>query len=501
MANTLTPEQQSIVAAVQAAQPGDVIVVEARAGAGKTYTAVESARVLDAKGLQGTYMAFNKSTQLEADKKLPKTCRSRTSHSLAWAFGKKYTGRMTKPMGSATRVRYSDAARQLGIKDAEVGNELLGADRVLRIAVAAVGRFARSADNEITASHIWREQGIEDHGTLVKLILPVAHLVWADVQKEFGGVLNVQGEHYIKMWQLTHPRINSQYIIYDEAQDANGAVADVVMRQRHAIIIVIGDSAQAINGWNGAVNSIQNIFKPVAKVVLPLSESFRFQQHIADAGNLFLGLLPGVTPETLVKGRGKLQGEVTDTLANPDAVLCRTNAGCLQQAMEFLGKGKRVHIVGGGKTIQELAEGARCLMAGRRSYHPDLAAFKNWAEVQDYAKDDEGRDLAVFVKMIDQLGTEAIIDAMKRLAYKAEYADVVISTMHKAKGLQWLSVQIHTDVKAPKQNTDGRFTEELSEEMAMLLYVACTRAEQNLGIGGVSWIYEYVAQLGYALAA
>ena len=495
MATTQTPEQQAIIAAVQAAQPGATVVIEARAGAGKTYTAREICKTYPA-STKILYMAFNKSTQVEADRSFPKNVSCRTSHSLAWSFGRKYTHRMTKPMGKATRVRYSDAARQLGIQDATIGNELLGADRVLRIAMSAVNRWCRTADAEVTQSHIWREQGIDNHDKLVKVILPVAKLAWNDIEN--GHVLNVNGEHYIKMWQLSKPRLNFDVIIYDEAQDANGAVANVVERQTQAVRAIIGDGAQAINGWNGAVNAIKK-FAETAGVVLPLSKSFRFGQAIADTGNLFLRLLE-VPENTLVKGFEQIHSMV-GMLVTPDAVLCRTNGGCIAVAMDYLATGRRVHIVGGGKTYKELAEGAQHLQAGRRSYHPDLAAFKTWEEVVEYAKDDEGADLRPFVKLISEHGAQAIIAAMDRLTYKAEYADIVVSTMHKAKGLEWKCVQIGPDVKAPKQNTEGRFTEMLTEEQLMLFYVAVTRAQEVLDIGSLGFIYEYVAQMGYELAA
>ena len=78
----------------------------------------------------------------------------------------------------------------------------------------------------------------------------------------------------------------------------------------------------------------------------------------------------------------------------------------------------------------------------------------------------------------------------------ASYADVVISTAHKAKGREWARVQIGPDVKAPKQNTEGRFTEMLTEEQLMLFYVAVTRAQEVLDIGSLGFIYEYVGQVG-----
>jgi superfamily I DNA/RNA helicase len=56
-----------------------------------------------------------------------------------------------------------------------------------------------------------------------------------------------------------------------------------------------------------------------------------------------------------------------------------------------------------------------------------------------------------------------------------ENADVILSTVRKAKGLEWDSVKLENDF--PLQGSD-RFT----EEEVNLLYVAITRARKKLNI-------------------
>ncbi|WP_202868925.1 UvrD-helicase domain-containing protein [Kribbella antibiotica] len=58
-------------------------------------------------------------------------------------------------------------------------------------------------------------------------------------------------DHYLKMWALTRPQIPGEFLLLDEAQDP--AVERVFLDQgRHAQLVMVGDSAQAIYGWRGA---------------------------------------------------------------------------------------------------------------------------------------------------------------------------------------------------------------------------------------------------------
>ena len=461
-----TAQQQAVV---DAAVRGESFVTEARAGSGKTATAKLIAKALpDAKIL---YLAFNKSTQVEAAASMPSNVSARTSHSMAWSIGSKYRSRMTRPMGTASRVPAWKAAQGLRVTSVNVGGEESPANQVLRLALGAVKRFSVSADTSITRYHVSRVPGLEDsQAELAAAILPVANRCWEYIKS--GHVLNVQGENYIKIWALSRPHLYYDVILYDEAQDCQK--------------ILIGDSAQAINGWNGAVDALA---KFPADARYPLSKSFRFGQAVADEGNNWLRIL-GVPEDTLVEGFEKINSTV-GPLDSPEAVLCRTNAGCIAAAMSYIKEGKKVAIVGGGSGIKDLAQSALQLQAGARPTHPDLFAFKTWDEVVAYAQEDEGADLRPFVKLINDLGADAIIEAMNSLASDKGYRDITISTMHKSKGLEWKSVRIYSDCPQPKPLEDGS-PGKITAAQAMLYYVACTRAQHELDASALAWVSEYL---------
>jgi len=54
---------------------------------------------------------------------------------------------------------------------------------------------------------------------------------------------------YLKLWQLSDPRLLADYVLLDEAQDANPVAAAIADRKLHAQRILVGDRCQAIYGW------------------------------------------------------------------------------------------------------------------------------------------------------------------------------------------------------------------------------------------------------------
>jgi len=122
--------------------------------------------------------------------------------------------------------------------------------------------------------------------------------------------------------------------------------------------------------------------------------------------------------------------------------------------------------------------------------HPDLFAFRSWEEVQQYVQEDEGADLRPFVKIIDDLGADVIIDAMNHLA-DTRYADIIVSTAHKSKGLEWHTVAVHSDFVAPKANEDGSL-KPIPKDLLMLLYVTVTRAQLVLDNSALGWVQDYI---------
>ncbi|MEZ9922382.1 UvrD-helicase domain-containing protein, partial [Vibrio breoganii] len=82
---------------------------------------------------------------------------------------------------------------------------------------------------------------------------------------------------YLKLWQLSEPVIKYDYIMFDEAQDANPLLLSVILRQQCQQIFV-GDKYQSIYQFRGGINAMDLI--PYEG--FQLSHSFRFGQKVAD---------------------------------------------------------------------------------------------------------------------------------------------------------------------------------------------------------------------------
>jgi hypothetical protein len=477
-ARTPTAEQAAII---EAGRAGGNIVIEAGAGAGKTSTLKMLAAA--AGNRRGLYVAYNRAIADDARRDFPRTVQCSTAHSLAYgAIGRTYRHRLNGP-----RVPARETARILRINDpAKIGGLYLAPNQIARLTSETVARFCRSADPEPGRYSVPRKPGLDEDAELRELqdlLVPLARRAWADISSP-DGRLRFDHDHYLKMWQLSEPRLPAEYVMLDEAQDANPVILDVVTRQKGAQLIAVGDRSQAIYGWRGAIDAMDAF---PAGVRLSLSQSFRFGPAVAHEANKWLDILAA---RLRLTGYDRISSMVSH-LDSPDAILCRTNAEAMAQAMASVNAGRDTAIVGGGSDIRRLAEAAVTLKAGAGTDHPELYAFRTWSEVQDYAENDPGgSDLKVLVQLIDSHGPDVIMDVIDRLCDE-DRAETVISTAHKAKGREWDSVKIAGDFREPKKDEDGE-RGQVSREDAMLAYVAVTRAKLTLDRAGLAWVDRYL---------
>lgn len=473
-----TNEQQAIL---DAFATGKNLVIEAGAGTGKTSTL----RMLGESDpdRNGLFIAYNKAIQTDAARDFPTNVACKTAHSLA------YAGMMQnadlKPLMSrlnGPRVPSKQVMAILGIssygyqitKDQQVPGWIIA-----RSVMDTVRRFCNSASTSVEDKHVPKIDGVEDkhQGAYKAHAAPFARKAWDDINSSVGR-LKFEHDHYLKIWALTSPVLKSyQFVLLDEAQDANPVIAKLVEDQVHAQQIMVGDACQAIYGWRGAIDAMSNFD---CDQRLSLSQSFRFGQAVADTANIFLNLLDA---PLRLSGFEKIDSKV-ERVADPDAILCRTNATVIEQAMAAQGAGRKVAIVGGTSDIKRFMEAAQDLMSGKSTSHPELALFKTWSDVLEYTNSDEGADLKVMVRLIDVYGIPAILEVC-RTSVEEDSADLIVSTAHRAKGREWNKVRIANDFKAPEEG------KEVSRSELMLMYVACTRAQLVLDKSGVAWIDIY----------
>lgn len=470
-----TDEQDKII---DAKQTGKHVVIEAGAGCGKTTTLKQIAKAA-LKREQLGYIAYNKAIATDAKASFPQNTTCATAHSFAFrAVGHKYKDRFSGPFVTAKQAAYI-----LNIRDSITWGEdaYYSPPKLARLALDTVKRFCYSADSEITFRNVPWVPGSESYfDQLANSVVPYARKAWDDMI-ETSGKLRFDHDVYLKLWAMSNPTLPFDVVMLDEAQDANPCIESVVKNQ-DAQIIMVGDSAQQIYAWRGAQDALSRFH---ADHRLTLSQSFRFGPAIAEEANKWLELL---NAPLRLKGFDKINSVVTE-LDKPDTILARTNAQVVASALHAQEQDHKVAIVGGTQPIRAFADAAHDLKTGMGTTHPDLMGFKTWADVQEYVNDEGGSDLKVFVKLIDEYGVQTV----KQIADKAveeKYADIIISTAHKAKGREWKAVKIAGDFREP-MNEDGTPSEPVKAEN-MLAYVSVTRAMNQLDRGSLAWVDRYM---------
>lgn len=474
-----TDEQAAIV---DASTTGEDLVVEAGAGTGKTSTLKLLAQAAPRR--RGLYLAYNRAIKEDAARSFPASVECRTSHGLAYG-PTRYKHRL-----GGRRVPARIAAQVLGINEpVRLAADLapLAPQQLARLAVHTVDRFCHSADDEVTARHVPLVNGLEDHtvrAELARAVVPFARRAWSDLTAT-GGSLYFTHDVYLKIYQLSRPRLSFDYLLVDEAQDLNPVVQAIVDYQTGAQTILVGDRCQAIYGWRGAVDAMAH----ATGRRLYLSQSFRFGPAIAVEANKWLGLLGS---RLRLRGYDRIPSAV-GPVADPDAILCRSNAGALARVMDATAAGRRTALVGGGGDLRSLAQAAEELQRTGSTQHPELLAFTSWRQVQEYCEQDQsGSDLKVLVTLIDRHGIDTIVRTVDRLVDERD-AQLVVSTAHKAKGREWPTVKIASDFREPRPDPDtGVRSVILPRDEAMLAYVAVTRAMRHLDRDGLAWVDQWV---------
>lgn len=467
---------------------GQNVKLIAGAGAGKTETLNQSARLMAGRGLM---TAFNRDIVSDAADRFPKHVSCLTTHKLARMgivadYGRRI-GRSRSRQPSRMLASMLDIRKAITFPRSAV---VVTPATIARLANAAVEKFCTSDRDELGRQDVPYQYGLTDkqQEEVARAVLGYAQTMWADILRtdaQGGGKFNITPSHFLKLFALRKPVLPYEFILLDEAQDTNPVVAEMLKRQTHAQLIAVGDPAQAINEWRGAIDALEHW---PADVTLTLPQSFRFGAPIDAEANKWLELL-GVDLRLIGAGGPS----AIEECARPDAVLCRTNAAAAREVLDGLKAGRRVALPGETRTkIISLAQACQRLQAGQPTDNAELALFRSWDQVQDYVKEEDGSggDLRAFVTMIDKMGAGVVLDAMNR-AVAEEDADLVISTIHKAKGRQWPMVRIADDFHQPTDNAGNPLP--FPDSDLRLAYVAVTRARTVLDRGSLACVDNQLA--------
>lgn len=468
-----TDEQLS---ALQMAKTGDSFKIVAYAGAGKTSTLKLVSDNLTGRGL---YLAFNKAIASDAQNKFPAHVRCQTFHSLAYRHvSRDITAKVRLPKPTASQLAFELNLSPISVPQILNGKKrtvVLDTTKLAHLISDALVNFCKTHASHPAPRHITPPSWLssDDSQELQQRLYPALQKRWQqsiDPRHPAG----IGHDIYLKLWTLSDPIIPADFVLFDEAQDADPLMMGALMKQSCQTIYV-GDAHQQIYEWRGAVNAMKRLPYPETR----LTQSFRFGEDIADVANVFLKALQETTP---LKGNPNRPSSVQDTpMTQKDAILCRTNATAMSQLLLGLKSGHKIALQADSQRMLKFCQAAQALQQSKAVHGvPELSAFGSWQDVQAFAQTAEGFELKTWVKLIDEYGTQAMINAVSKLT-DHHNADYVISTAHKAKGLEWNRVQIADDFIYDTNS----LTVKISPEELRLLYVACTRAKQVLDISQI----------------
>jgi hypothetical protein len=466
-----TSEQLAVLDAVSG---GGDLKIKAYAGAGKTSTLRLIAEQLSTK--RGSFLAFNKEIADHARRGFPSNVVARTVHSLAYA---------SVPAALSSRVKLPqepphELASRYGLWPVEVptitGKKVeITSFELGRMVIDGLGMYCRSADPTPEAFHIPVDEKVHPEAAvwLRDTLLPSIQRLWRESVHP-RGQSGIAPDVYLKVWAQSNPTINADFILFDEAQDSDGVMLSVLGGQRHAQIIYVGDPYQQIYEWRGAVNAMSTIQAPE----LGLTESFRFGHTFAALASRLLNLLHERTPIRGQTSIGSIMVEDPSVQPPVDAVLCRKNVTAIWHHAAGLESGHKPAIRMSPSEIEAFADGADLLLAGKRAFRPTaFSLFESWEDAQTFARSAVGADLLPIVQIVEECGTDYLRNLARRVT-PPQHADYVISTVHRAKGLQWKRVKVTNDFRF--KFDEGHLT--LDDDEMRLLYVAVTRAQHVLDI-------------------
>lgn len=491
-----TDEQQAIFEFVHRGSGN--LIVEALAGAGKTSTALESLKHIPQRSV--LFCAFNKRNAVDLEEKMPPApkgyfFKAQTFHAIGLGILKSLRGYRFEVDPRSTEQLVNEAAAEF---DAKVPFAVRrAAVRLLRTCKeTCTDRAITTAKVEATGHNYnhFAKLSVEDIAKCARIVV-AAYIMGADLKRRASrGVVPID---FVDMTWLPvvleiPPPNRYQAVFVDEAQDLSLPQLALVKKMiaPNGRIIAIGDRNQEIYDWRGAVGSLvwkqlQTEFKAET---LPLSATFRCARAIVKQANV---LVPSLRPR-----EGAAEGEVRklafhglaeDLQTALDAfVLSRTNADLLMAALTLWSAKVNFQLAAGKEIVEPLYEIIDRL--DKKSKERFSASLVTWFQTEMGKA--ERAHAAAWADRVEQ--QHAMLSMMLAFAEPAQFkqlladilanenATTVLSTVHKAKGLEADRVYLLKQTFARHKPREVWMTKPIEIEELNIEYVAITRARAEL---------------------
>tara|TARA_R110000737_G_scaffold40096_1_gene60484 strand:+ start:1534 stop:2961 length:1428 start_codon:yes stop_codon:yes gene_type:complete len=462
-----TKQQQAILDCIE--NTDDHLIISAGAGTGKTTTIVEAAQSIG--NVKAAFLAFNKSIATELNNKLPDGVEAKTFHAFGFAA--------IRSAGIKTKVN--------NYKLNNIIKDLLGDDyyfaplkKLISLVKGSLieGTDVKSINQLIDKYNINfgsdREEviGIQSIPAILTLCRTQTHIIDFDDMIWMPLVNN-------------YPLPQYDVLFVDEAQDFNESQRVMISKcVNGGRCIIVGDENQAIYGFRGADSQSIDMFRQRLKTgtrkisEFPLSISWRCPNTVVKEANRYV--------KSLQAADNAIDGSVVvDAPFFPqkgDIVLCRYNAPLISAFYDLISQGKSAYILGRDMTkglitaVQKISKNNNMgvdefknLFSQDFKYNYSRLMSIN-KENQAMALEDKKDCIMIFVEKATTVG--GIIEEIKKVFDGKDHGDIMLSTVHKAKGLEADNVYILATERMPHPLGNN--------EENNICYVAITRAKKNL---------------------
>ncbi|MCJ8326398.1 MAG: AAA family ATPase [Campylobacterales bacterium] len=310
-------------------------------------------------------------------------------------------------------------------------------------------------------------------------------------------------DFYLKMFYLNKKACSNlgyDLILVDEAQDISDVMIKIVENQECSRVY-IGDSFQQIYSFRYATNALSKIDLPSYN----LTKSFRFGNDFAQKLKENLNTLYKKCGSDELKITGINEStKVGEKYINYDksiTVIARTTFGLIQKIVHYIHDNKKIYFEGGYGGYSFMNSTVYSIFYLKQKKHdkitmPEIKEFSSINELEEFAKDTKNQDYLNVIKFINTYG-DNIFEINKkiktRLVTSKEEADIIFTTTHKSKGLEYDQVIMADDFISKKEisNPKNKMSDLQKKEELNIYYVAATRAKKVAVLASLDLSYTY----------
>jgi DNA helicase-2/ATP-dependent DNA helicase PcrA len=478
MPQTLSPQGQAIISAVQDGREN--LIIQARAGCGKTTILTQIVPLIKGESL---FCAFNKSIVKEIEERTKplnlKNLQISTIHSAGFGILKRNFRSVkvdNNKLGKLARKMFSPSMIRVAVEGAAMAKNMMPESftdwerMFIRFCIWDHAPHDCSDTDAIIAAQRLLEASNQDTKTV-----DFSDMIYLPVIMD-----------HLKIWQYDN-------VLLDEAQDTNKARRKLVklLLKSNGRLFAVGDDRQAIYGFTGADHdSLEFIKEEFQCIVYPLNVTYRCPKIVVDYAHRWVDDIHAheSAPEGNLKTASLSELSKLVSVKGADVILCRNTAPLIKLAYKFI------------------REGIPCKVAGRKVGENLIKLTKKWkvqtvsdlnskldsyllAELEKFKKKGsymDGQDvtdrvdtLRVFIEQCEPTDSVSVLVDMIEYIFSDDISNCLeLSTIHKSKGKEWENVYLlgnNKYIPSKYAKTDKELRQEEN-----LAYVSATRAKHTL---------------------